>query len=190
MFQILRTLFPLTTFKNATIPKFVQHFSRWLLLGGFQSGGLKFVENLSKFANRWFPDKFWQIPVPRTGTRKNNHRDKFWTNLGFGLRSRLPCTDPKSGLWPEYEKNGRKMDFGPAGKKKGKKWPKNGRIGRKNGSKMAIFPFLPIFPPFSRSGRRPDLGSVQGNRDRKVRVVFERCKGMKGAQSKSKFRCT
>ena len=38
------------------------------------------------------------------------------TNMNLSLRSRLPCTDPKSGLRPEMEKNDRKMDFGPTGK--------------------------------------------------------------------------
>ena len=58
---------------------------------GFQSGGPKFVKNLSK---NWkttisgqifnFSTNFWQIWVPLIGTPKNNRRDKFWTNLGFG----------------------------------------------------------------------------------------------------------
>ena len=80
----LRTLFPLTAFKNARNPKFVQicpsDFFR-----GFQSGGLKFgkiCQNLkngnfrtvltksSKFQSPWLepPKKRWK---------------KFWTNLGF-----------------------------------------------------------------------------------------------------------
>ena len=58
---------------------------------GFQSGGPKFVKNLS---NNWklaisgqifkFSANFWQIWVPLIRTPKNNQRDKFWTNLGFG----------------------------------------------------------------------------------------------------------
>ena len=68
-----------------------------------------------------------------------------------------------------------KNDFGPTGKKR-KEWPKNGKIVCQ---KWSFSHFSAIFPPFSRwgqnpflghffpiSGRRPDLGSVQGNRDR------------------------
>ena len=97
------------------------------------------------------------------------------------LRSRLPCTDPKSGLRPEMGKKQPKNGFWPHRKQRGKmaekweNWPKN---GSKNGSKMAIFPFFGDFLPFAGgaknpffrpffpiSGRRPDLGSVLGNRD-------------------------
>ena len=69
----------------------------------------------------------------------------------------------------ERGKNGRKMG----------KWPKNGSV-------MAIFPFFGHFfaffevepksifwPFFPISGRRPDLGSEQGTRDRKNRVLVE-----------------
>ena len=76
--------------KNAPNPKFVQNLSR-RLFSGFQSGGPKFVKNLSKiwkFVRKFsffkFPTNFWRIWVPLTGTPKNNRRDKFWTNLGFG----------------------------------------------------------------------------------------------------------
>ena len=55
----------------------------------------------------------------------------------LSLRSRLPCTDPKSGLRPEM----------------GKKWPKNGfRPHREKGGKMAenfwanFLIFRPFFP--------------------------------------------
>ena len=71
----------------------------------------------------------------------------------LALRSRLPCTDPKSGLRPEMgKKMAEKWILAPPGKgqkmaQKWENWPKN---GRKNGSKMAIFPFLghffPLFP--------------------------------------------
>ena len=58
---------------------------------GFQSGGPKFVKNLSKIWKTTisrqifkFSTNFWQIWVPLIGTPKNNRRDKFLTNLGFG----------------------------------------------------------------------------------------------------------
>ena len=46
-----------------------------------------------------------------------------------------------------------------------------------SGETKSIFrPFFPIFRPFFPiSGRRPDLGSVQGNRDRNPEVVFNFC---------------
>ena len=85
----LRTLFPLTAFKNARNPKFVQNLSQRFpsdCFLSFLSGGLKFgkiCQNLSenyRFSNF---DKFFQISVPLTGTPQNNRWDKFWTNLGF-----------------------------------------------------------------------------------------------------------
>ena len=103
------------------------------------------------------------------------------------LRSRLPCTDPKSGLRPEMGQNGRKMDFVPTFQKGGKmaeKWEN----WSKNGSKMAIFPiFRPFFTPFPGgakihfssifpiSGRRPDLGSVQTNRNCNPKIESSQC---------------
>ena len=76
----MRTLFPLTAFKNARNPKFVPAICPSNCFGGFQSGGLKFGEicrNLSenyRFSNF---DKFFQISVPLTGTPQNNCWDKF-----------------------------------------------------------------------------------------------------------------
>ena len=58
----LRTLFPLTAFKNAPNPKFVQNLSQRLFLGVPVRG----TEICKKFAP------------------KNNRWGKFWTNLGFG----------------------------------------------------------------------------------------------------------
>ena len=96
------------------------------------------------------------------------------------LQSRLPFPDPKlppTGLPPEM----------------GKKWPKNGfwphrengKIGPKMGQKwqFSLFGhFFPIFPGeakihfsaifFPCRGRRPDLGSVEGNRDRNLSANF------------------
>ena len=57
------------------------------------------------------------------------------------LRSRLPCTDPKSG------QNGRKMDFGPT--------EERGEIGRKMGQKWPFSHFSAILPPFFRWGQNP-----------------------------------
>ena len=89
------------------------------------------------------------------------------------FRSWLPSTDPISGFWPEMGQNGRKMDFDPNGKN-GEKWPKDcpfwGQFSH----------FSATFPPFSRSnqnpffshffpisGQRHEMGSAQGNQDRK-----------------------
>ena len=78
------------------------------------------------------------------------------------------ASGPKKG-----KKMAKKWILAPTGKK-GKKWPKNGKIGPKMGQKWPFAPIFPaIFSPFSLRpflspfpGRRPDLGSVQGNRDR------------------------
>ena len=91
-----------------------------------------------------------------------------------------PVQTPNRASGPKWEKNGRKMDFGPTGKK-GEEWPKNGKIGRKMGQKWPFSHFSAILPPFCRwgqnpffghffpiSSRRPDLGSVQGNRETTV----------------------
>ena len=72
-----------------------------------------------------------------------------------------------------------KKDVGPTGKK-GETWLKNGKIGQKIGQTYCHLPiFRPFFPPFSRWGPnpffghflRPEMGSVQGNRDRKIWVA-------------------
>ena len=97
------------------------------------------------------------------------------------LRSQLPCTDPKSGLRPEMGKKWPNNGFWPHREKR-KKWPENGKTGPKKGKHGFLGQFSYFFGhffPFSRwgqnpffghffpiSGRRPDLGSVQGNRDR------------------------
>ena len=48
-----RNLFPLTAFKNAPNPKFVQNLSQRLFLGGFQSGGQKFVKNCQNLSENY-----------------------------------------------------------------------------------------------------------------------------------------
>ena len=84
--QNLRTLLPLTAIKNTPNPKFVQNLSRAIVFGGSSPGDWnlsKICQNLSenyRFSNF---DKFL-TNFPRTRTIKNNHRDKFWTNLVFG----------------------------------------------------------------------------------------------------------
>ena len=90
------------------------------------------------------------------------------------LRSRLPCTDPESGLRPEMGKKWPKNGFWPH-QEKGEKWPKNG-LKMDFWANFPIFrlffPFSPVGPKsifrpfFPISGRRPNLGSVQGNWDR------------------------
>ena len=81
----LRTLFPLTAFKNARNPKFVQNLSQRLFLGVPVRGTKiwKICQNLKNGNFRTNFDNFFQIFVPLTGTPKNNRWDKFWTNLGF-----------------------------------------------------------------------------------------------------------
>ena len=83
----LRTLFPLTAFKNARNPKFVQNLSQ-RLVWGVPVRGTEIWKNLSKIVRKLpflsqISDKFFQISVPLTGTPQNNRWDKFWTNLGF-----------------------------------------------------------------------------------------------------------
>ena len=116
----LRTLFPLTAFKNARNPEFVQICPSdcfW----GFQSGGLKFgkiCQNLKNGNFRTNFDNFFQISVPLTGTPKNNRWDKFWTNLGFraflnavrGKRVRNTHTQEKKHVNKNF--TGLSRDFG------------------------------------------------------------------------------
>ena len=79
---------------------------------------------------------------------------------------------PNRASGPKWEKSGRKMEFGPTGKKRRKmgklaqKWVKNAHFPIFRPffflfSGGAQFPFFGHFFPIS--GRRPDLGSVQGN---------------------------
>ena len=82
----LRTPFPLTAFKNARNPKFVQNLSQRLFWGVPVRG----TEIWKKFVKIWktvifgqILTNFFQISVPLTGTPQNNRWDKFWTNLGF-----------------------------------------------------------------------------------------------------------
>ena len=82
----LRTLFPLTAFKNARNPKFVQNLSQRLFWGVPVTGTeiwKNFSQNSKNGNFRTNFDKFFQISVPLTGTPQNNRWDKFWTNLGF-----------------------------------------------------------------------------------------------------------
>ena len=58
-----------------------------------------------------------------------------------------PVQTPNRASGPKWEKNGRKMDFGPT-RKKGKKRPKNGKIGTKMGQKWSFSQFSPFFPLF------------------------------------------
>ena len=103
----LRTLFPLTAFKNVRNPKFVQNLSQRLFWGV----PVKLTEiwkNLSNLSENYrFSnfDTFFQISVPLTGTPQNNRWDKFWTNFGFraflkavrGKRVRNPKSQPILG---------------------------------------------------------------------------------------------
>ena len=82
---MLRNLFPLTAFKNAPNPKFVQNLSQRLFLG-VPVRGSKICKRIVKICLktgifRQNFDNFFQIFAPLTGTPKNN---RFWTNLGFG----------------------------------------------------------------------------------------------------------
>ena len=72
-------------------PQICPKFVPTIVFRGFLSEGPKFVENLPKklkttvlrqFFN--FSVNFRQIWLLLNGTPKSNHRDKFWTNLGFG----------------------------------------------------------------------------------------------------------
>ena len=111
--------------------------------------------------------------------KSNNASTAIRMVVGLALQSRLPCTDPKSGLRPEIGENGQKMHFGPTGKKRGKNGRKMGKLAQKwpkNGHFPIFRPFFPLFSVgknpflghfFPISGRRPFSGSIQGNRDRK-----------------------
>ena len=103
--------------------------------------------------------------------------------LAIVPRSRWSCTDPKSGLRPEMGKKRPKNGFWPH-RKKGDRWPKIGKLAQKwvkNGYFPIFWPFPPpsssgaksfFWPFFPISGRRPDLRSVQGNRDRNNSSFF------------------
>ena len=83
----LRNLFPLTAFKNAPNPKFVQYLSRRLFLGVLVGGGKnlkKIVKICKTVIFRQIRTIFFKFLAPRLEPPKNNRRDKFWTNLGFG----------------------------------------------------------------------------------------------------------
>ena len=82
-----KTSQPLTAFKMPWAPK-LSRISPGDCFWGFQSGGLEFVKKLSS-KNYICPKTIVglilvQIPVPLTGTLKNDRQDTFWTNLGFG----------------------------------------------------------------------------------------------------------
>ena len=70
------------------------------------------------------------------------------------LRSRLFCTDPKSGLRPEMGKNGRNMHgFWPH-------WEKRGKMAEKPvGPKSILRPFFPHFVPEAGFGVNRDCNS-------------------------------
>ena len=105
-------------------------------------------------------------------------------NCGRVTKFAIPIALYRPQIGPPA-RNGKKMAkkwiWAPP-KKKGKKWPKNGKIGPKIAQKWPFSHFWAIFSPFSRwgqnpffghffpiSGRRPDLGPVQGNRDRNTK---------------------
>ena len=81
---------PLQHSKTPQTPKFVQNLFRQLFLRvPIRGAGIcqKFVQicpNIMVFIFSNLSTHFAQIPAPLTGTLKNNRRDKFWTNLGFG----------------------------------------------------------------------------------------------------------
>ena len=111
------------------------------------------------------------------------------SNIAIPVALYRPQTGPPAR---NGEKMAEKWSLAQPGKrgKNGRNMGKNGRKWEnwpKNGSKMAIFPFFgqcfpffflvgpesvfrPFFSPIS--GRRPDLGSVQGNRDRKANKLL------------------
>ena len=97
--------------------------------------------------------------------------------LILGLRSRLPCTDPFRASGPKWEKMAEKWILAQPGKR--------GENGRKMGNPpfltlfWANFPIRRYFSLFARwgqnpffghvfpiSGPKPEMGSVEGNRDR------------------------
>ena len=86
----LRALFPLTAFKNARTPS-LSKICPDDCFSGFQSGGPKFVKNVSENWKTTISGQIfkistisWQSFGLLIGAPKNNRRDKFWTNLGFG----------------------------------------------------------------------------------------------------------
>ena len=82
----------------------------------------------------------------------------------FGLRARNGKKGQQMDHWPQWEKSGKMAD-------KAKKWVKNGHFPIFS----AIFPHSPAGAKihcsafFSHFGPRPEMGSVQGNRDRKAK---------------------
>ena len=86
--RALRTLFPLTAFKNARNPKFVQNLSQRLFLGVPNQGDFFIWKNVSNFENGNFrktSDNFFLlIVVPLTGTPKTIAGTNFGQIWGFG----------------------------------------------------------------------------------------------------------
>ena len=91
----LRTLFPLTAFKNAPKPQFVQNFSQ-RLFWGFQTGGLKFVKICPKITIFSTFDQFLTNFSPHDWNPQKQSLGQILDK--FGVRGVFECCQGKEGL--------------------------------------------------------------------------------------------
>ena len=170
MFNLaLRALFPLTTFKNAPNPKFVQNLSQRLFLE-FQSG----VKNLSKIENGNFRTNFDTFLTNSYFARPQK------TFVGFFLRVCLGIGEFFSGL--RFSRNeARKLlkKFGEnseqnSGQNSGRKFEKFGELSFCDFSDLTNSSPPDWNPPKTIAGT--NFGQIWGS------GVFECCKGKKGSQ--------
>ena len=95
------------------------------------------------------------------------------TFAGLSSNPDCPPQTPNRAFGPKWKKMAEKWILAPKGEKGGKN-------GRQMGQKWPFSHFSAIFSPFFPGGAKihcffdfgPDLGSVQGNRDRKARPTI------------------
>ena len=210
--QELQNLLPLTAFKNAPNPKFVQNLSQRLFLG-VPVRGSNICKKWSKFENRNFQtslDNFSQMFDPLTGTPKNNRWDKFWTNLTTGDvgdyddRSHyckglsLCVRDYHHYSSKEEERLTMVTTIGVSALGEGchydtsqnllphqikKQFVKNCQNLSENYGFSNFDHFLQMFDPLTGTPKKQSLGQILDKFG--VRGVFECCKGKKVPQGKS-----
>ena len=121
--------------------------------------------------------------IARGSTRKwRRQEDKETTTTGITSTTICPwpCTDPKSGLWPEMGKMPEKWILAPPGKR-GRNFRKMGKLGQK-WVKLGHFP---IFRPLIWSGQNPFFGHFFSHFMPEAR--FRVRTGQSGSQCKCNF---